>query len=61
MADRNYPLPGGEGDPRFTIGVTIDIARILEGAGYPELTGVDQYALMGHLFRFLYVGEEARA
>lgn len=59
MADRNYPLPRGEEDPRFTIGLGLDVAAVIEAAGYPKLTSADQIELLYKvLYRFLYVGEE---
>jgi len=53
-AERNFPLPRPEDDPRFTFGLTHDIARRLIAQGYPELTGVDFVELQLALFGFLY-------
>jgi hypothetical protein len=58
MADRNYPLPVADDDPRLTFGLMLDIADVLKAAGYPPLTGFDLAALQQDLFRFLYTNEE---
>jgi hypothetical protein len=43
-------------DPRFTFGVTIDVARVLAKHGYPvdAGNGRDHVDLQQALFRFLY-------
>lgn len=59
MADRTYPLrPKPAEDPRFTLGLFIDVAAVLTAAGYPKLTSQDHVELGQALYRFLYVGEE---
>jgi hypothetical protein len=53
--DRSYPLPRVDHDPRFTVGVSIDVAGVLVKHGYPEITsGADLRELQQALFRFLY-------
>ena len=57
MAERNYPLPRPESgdDPRFTFGLTVDVAEVLAAHGYPTIeNGQDLVALKMALFRFLY-------
>jgi hypothetical protein len=59
---RAYPMPRPEGeDPRFTFGLTFDVAAVLEKAGYPKPSGVDLVGLMTALHRFLYGVDEAPA
>jgi hypothetical protein len=58
VSTRTYPLPSpGDEDPRFTFGLTSDIGRLLEAAGYPPITGADHVQLQLALFRFLYAPE----
>jgi hypothetical protein len=46
------PPPGAE---RFTIGLMVDVARMLEQHGYPPLTAArDLLELQVHLFHFLH-------
>lgn len=53
--DRTYPIPAPVDDPRFTFGLTIDVARVLAEHGYPPITaGGDLVALQQSLFGFLY-------
>lgn len=57
MSERAYPLPRPESgnDPRFTYGLSINVKRALEAAGYPPITaGSDIVELQLALFRFLY-------
>ncbi len=55
---RNYPLPQPDDDARFTFGLTLDVAAVLEKHGYPAVAaGADLRELQAALFRFLYVGE----
>ncbi|HMH76867.1 MAG TPA: hypothetical protein VK547_09605 [Candidatus Udaeobacter sp.] len=56
MTARTYPMPRPEsgGDPRFTFGLTHDVAKILVAAGYPRVDGVDFLDLQMALHRFLY-------
>lgn len=61
MPDRNYPLrPKPKEDPRFTIGLHVDVAAVIESAGYPRLTPRDVLELGQALYRFIYVGEVER-
>ncbi len=61
---RRYPLPrptSGE-DPRFTFGMFMDVAEVLERHGYPPITtGRDLLELQMALFRYLYAAESADA
>lgn len=57
MSARAYPLsqPESGSDPRFTFGLTLDVAKVIEAAGYPPVTdGSDFVDLQQALFRFLY-------
>lgn len=58
MTARVYPmlLPSFD-DPRFSHGLIIDVATVLEAAGYPAVRGVDFVDLQGALFGFLYSDE----
>ncbi|MET8697353.1 hypothetical protein ABZW10_00535 [Kitasatospora sp. NPDC004723] len=50
-----YPLPAPDDDPRFTLGLVLDAATVLEGHGYPPIaSGADLLNLRQALFRFLY-------
>lgn len=52
-----YPLPQPDDDPRFTLGLIIDVANVLIAHGYPRpVTGSDYVELQQALFRFIYVG-----
>lgn len=55
-ADRHYPItPPPDDDPRFTLGLALDIAGALHAHGYPAITsGADVVELQQALFRFLY-------
>lgn len=54
------PQPAGGHDPRFTIGLAIDVATALQHWGYPPITsGRDITRLQQTLFGFLY--QEKRA
>ena len=56
---RAYPLPAADGDPRFTFGLVIDVAEVLEQHGYPSpQSGRDLVELQQALYRFLYVGSD---
>jgi hypothetical protein len=54
---RTYPLsrPAG-GDPRFTIGLVLEVAAVLTAHGYPPPAGGgdDHFALQRALHTFLY-------
>lgn len=55
MADCTYPLrPAPEDDPRFTLGLSLDVAEVLQRHGYPILQGLDVVDLRQALLRFLY-------
>lgn len=58
MSEREYPIrPTPDDDPRFTLGLAIDVAAVLERHGYPPvIAGMDMLALQQALFRFLYAG-----
>lgn len=58
MTDRSYPIsPRPDDDPRFTIGLTVDVIKVLEEHGYPPVkNGLDIVDLQQALYRFLYVG-----
>jgi hypothetical protein len=55
---RAYPLrPCPDDDPRFTFGLVVDVAKVLERHGYPPpASGRDLVELQQCLFRFLHVG-----
>lgn len=56
---RAYPLPRQAEDPRFNMGLLIDVARTLKEHGYPRITeGRDLVELQQALFRFLYEAVE---
>jgi hypothetical protein len=60
VTDRAYPIsPRPDDDPRFTFGLTIDVAEVLEKHGYPPVkAGLDIVDLRQALFGFLYAKEE---
>lgn len=59
MTDRLYPMPAPDDDPRFTFGLTYDVAKALEAHGYPAVeNGLDFVGLQQALFRFLYATNE---
>jgi hypothetical protein len=60
--DRVYPLPRPYTDERFTIGLVIDVAAVLQQHRYPPVTsGGDLVRLQQALFGFVYgTAEEAR-
>jgi len=51
-----YPVPDpGEHDPRFTLGLTLDVATVLTAHGYPPpAAGADLLRLQQALFRSIY-------
>ena len=61
MSARAYPLPRPDEDPRFTVGLHLDVAKVLQEHGYPEPSGVDLVDLGMALFRFIYAAEEQPA
>jgi len=57
--ERAYPLPAAEEDERFTAGLVLDVAKVLEKHGYPPVRGgLDIVAPQQALYGFLYVGGE---
>ena len=59
-AERAYPLPRPADDPRFNMGLLIDVIKVLETHGYPAIhQGADIVQLQQALFGFLY-GEAGR-
>lgn len=42
------------GDPRFTVGLALDVARVLERHGYEALNGGQVVELQSHLFLLLH-------
>jgi len=63
MSARAYPIrPRPDEDPRFTIGLALDVAKVLKDHGYPPVTaGLDIVDLQQALYRFLYVGPDGEA
>lgn len=58
MTVAQYPIPAPAEDRRFSVGLALDVARILAQHGYPPIThGGDLVALQGALFGFLYESE----
>ena len=52
---RAYPLPRTEEDPRFSLGLVIDVIRVLEEHGFPKIeNSPDIVELQQALFRFIY-------
>ena len=52
---RNYPIPRPVDDPRFTLGLGIDVAEVLQRHGFPAVTGRDMVDLLHiALFGFIY-------
>ena len=60
MSERQYPIrPRPDEDPRFTIGLALDVAKVLHQHGYPQISGGrDFLELQQALFGFLYVGPD---
>lgn len=59
MTARHYPIrPQPDDDPRFTTGLVIDVAEVLERHGYPPVEDVDFVDLRQALFRFLYTDRD---
>lgn len=55
--NRAYPLPRPVKDPRFSMGLLSDVAKVIEEHGYPPITeGRDILDLQSALFGFLYEG-----
>lgn len=50
-----YPMPAPADDARFTVGLTIDVGKVLAAHGYPPIrSGADYVRLQSALFDFLY-------
>lgn len=61
MTARAYPLPRPESgnDPRFTFGLQLDVAAVLEKHGFPKVTnGSDMVDLQMALFGFIYAADK---
>lgn len=58
MTDRLYPMPAPDKDPRFTLGLLYDAAKMLEAHGYPMPTAADLVELQVVLIGFLYARPE---
>lgn len=57
----NYPIPRPDDDPRFTYGLTFDVAKVLTEYGYPPLaSGADFVRLQQALFGFIYKTPEVQ-
>ena len=57
--ERTYPLARPADDPRFNLGLLVDVARVLAEHGYPQISeGRDIVELQQALFGFLYAKEE---
>ncbi|MGR3939526.1 hypothetical protein [Streptomyces sp. BRA346] len=55
--ERSYPVTpeSGDHDSRFTNGLALDVAEVIEAHGYPKFTsGRDLLELRISLYRFLY-------
>lgn len=60
MTERAYPMPAPADDARFTRGLALDVAKVLDRHGYPPITsGADFVALQEALFAFLYAPASA--
>lgn len=60
--ERAYPLPRPDDDARFTLGLTLDVAKVLEEHGYPPVVaGADFVELQSALFRFIYAPSSGEA
>lgn len=58
---RAYPLRRPTEDKRFTMGLALDVAAVLEKHGYPPVrTGIDFLELQQALFRFLYAPADSK-
>lgn len=56
VPERSYPIrPRPDDDPRFNLGLVIDVRQVLADHGYPPVEhGLDIVDLQQALFRFLY-------
>lgn len=50
-----FPLPASDDDPRFNLGLVLDVADVLVAHGYPRPASTDWAELQQALFRFLYL------
>jgi hypothetical protein len=55
-SERVYPIPrpASGDDPRFCLGLAIDIAKVLTAYGYPQVTGADFTHWQQALFATIY-------
>lgn len=58
MTSRTYPMPRPQNDPRFTLGLLLDVASVLERHGFPSVSGADLGDLGQALFRYLYAAAD---
>jgi hypothetical protein len=58
MPDTTVPTPAapwdGPGDPRFTVGLLVDVGRVIEAHGYDRLNGGQLVELQQHVFHLLH-------
>lgn len=54
ITHREDPAIAAPQDDRFTFGLVLDVAEVLERHGYPEVTGVELVELRTALFRLLH-------
>jgi len=53
--ERVYPMKAPPDDPRFNMGLLIDVTKVLAAHGYPPVShGLDLVELQQALFNFLY-------
>lgn len=62
MSERRYPVPKPEQghDPRFTFGLIVEVADVLERHGYPAIgrdNADDHVELSLAVFRFIYTDQ----
>lgn len=61
---RQYPIPRAaseQGDPRFTVGLLLDVGAALQAHGYPSVkNGRDLVELQQALFGFIYGDPDSR-
>jgi hypothetical protein len=59
---RQYPVADpGTSDPRFNLGLMVDVIKVLEDHGFPPIVGgADYVELQLALFQFIYRGEARR-
>lgn len=57
MSERRYPIPAPDDDPRFTFGLVVEVAEVLQRHGFPAIgpdNSDDLVELSQALFRFVY-------